>query len=60
MTHDEDDVEALSETVSFKLSAALNDEIEATLDSPHTKSEWIREACRQHLDETTPAVPNAE
>jgi len=58
---DDDDVGALSEIVSLKMSAVLNEEIEADLDSPLSKSEWIRDACRQKLgEEQEPAAPVSE
>ena len=58
MTHD-DTGGALSETVSFKLSDALNREIETQLDGPHQKSEWVRDACREKLaeEQQEPAEP---
>jgi len=61
---DENVVESLSETVSFKLSTSLNEEIEAELDAEGglcSKSEWVREACRERLDEAqAPAEPVSE
>lgn len=60
MTNDDSDG-CLSETVSFKLSDGLNSDIEAELDGPHQKSEWIREACREKLDAAQqPAAPVSE
>jgi len=60
MTHDETDG-SLSETASFKLSASLNARIEAALDGPLSKSEWIRQACEERLDASTePAEPTLE
>jgi len=60
---DENVAESLSEVVSFKLSATLNDAIEADLDAdrgPHSKSEWVREACRERLDAEQPTEPVTE
>jgi len=60
MTHDETDG-GLSETASFKLSATLNSQIEAALDGPLSKSEWIRQACQEKLDASQePAEPTLE
>lgn len=61
MTHDDDSVGDFSERVSLVMSATLNDEIEAELDEPLSKSEWIREACREKLDdEQEPAAPTLD
>ena len=60
MTEDEDRSDSLSARVSLAISESLNEAVEAELDSTDSKSEWIREACREKLDREQVVAPNAE
>lgn len=60
MTDDEERSNALSARVSLAISESLNNAVEDQLDSTDSKSEWIREACREKLDREQVAAPNAE
>ena len=50
MTDDDRRSSPLSARVSLAISESLNAAIEAELESDDSKSEWIREACREQLD----------
>ena len=50
----------LSDRVSLAISEQLNDDIESQLDATDSKSEWIREACRQRLNRDQAPEPVSE
>lgn len=60
MTDDEDRSTALSARVSLAISESLNERVEAELDSSDSKSEWIRDACREKLDREQAVAPASE
>ena len=57
MTDDDRRSPALSARVSLAISEQLNADIESRLNATDSKSEWIREACREKLGrEQTPEL----
>lgn len=54
------DDDRLSEIISFKASTELVAELDAQLDYHDSRSEWLREMCRQQLDDETPTEPASE
>ena len=59
MTDDGTRSPTLSARVSLAISEALNERIESQLDGGDSKSEWIREACRERLDRKQATDPSS-
>lgn len=60
MTDDDRRSPTLSARVSLAISEQLNADIESQLDATDSKSEWIREACREKLDREQAPEPVSE